>query len=333
MKKPFNPELKPVRFRGQDLYEVDCRQWKIQMQTLGYPLRRRFPTKREAQEWCRRLVVDNSVGRRMDPGPVALQSLSALYLKSIEASGSSPRTIEAYRSMQKRFLGFLKVLEISDVRAVTATVIDMYRTELHAGGLQAGSIRVYLANVKALYSWANRMGYVQGNPAAAVVAPKGVSKRRAFTLEEQRKLLTEGKPELVPLWTLLFLTGLRRIEVVRLRRDDAVIDTPAPFLNVHGKGDKWRTVPLVPAAQRAVETFLAQDNGERLLPYSYRQVYERWREERTRLKLPGDLDVHSFRHTFLSWLANRTGTPLTAVVDIRTRPAGRNPLSRSSSHS
>ena len=141
MKKPFNPEPKPVRFRGQDLHEVDCRLWQAQMKTLGYPLRRRFPTKREAQEWCRRLVVDNSVGRRMDPGPAVLQSLSALYLQSIEAAGLSERTIEAYRSMQKRFLGFLKALGISDVRAVTATVVDMYRTELHATGVSPGSIR------------------------------------------------------------------------------------------------------------------------------------------------------------------------------------------------
>ena len=148
---------------------------------------------------------------------------------------------------------------------------------------------------------------------ALAAAAEASEENTAFTPEEQRTLLTKGKPELVPLWTLLFLTGIRRIEAVRLRREDAVIDTPAPFLDVHGKGDKWRVVPLVSAAQEAVETFVAQDNGERLLPYSYRQVYDRWREERTRLELPDDLNVHSFRHTFLSWLANRTGTPLTEV--------------------
>ena len=76
------------------------------------------------------------------------------------------------------------------------------------------------------------------------------------------------------------------------------------------------TAPTPRFAREAVEHFLGQDNGEKLLPFSYRQIYTRWRAERKRLNLAKDLTVHSFRHSFTSWLANRTGTPLTEVQRV-----------------
>ena len=121
---------------------------------------------------------------------------------------------------------------------------------------------------------------------------------------------------MAPLWTLLLLTGMRRSEVVNLQRDDVVLETPAPFLRVLGKGNKVRLIPLVPKAQQAARYFLDRADGEKVLPYTYRQVYRLWIDERDRLGLADDLVVHSFRHTFISWLANRTGTPLTEVQAV-----------------
>ncbi len=163
-----------------------------------------------------------------------------------------------------------------------------------------------------MYNWANDMGYIAGNPVNSIEMPKATSDRRAFTDDERETLLGNATPELRPLWILLLLTGMRRIEAVRLSADDAVVDTPAPFLRVHGKGNKLRTIPLTPVAQEAVQYFLSL-GGERLLPVSYDTIYSRWVEERDHLKLPKELTLHCFRHTFITWLANRTGTPLTEV--------------------
>ncbi len=77
----------------------------------------------------------------------------------------------------------------------------------------------------------------------------------------------------------------------------------------------------MPEAQEVVRHFLEVHDGDTLLPFTYREIYILWAGEprrgtigeRERLGLAGDLDIHSFRHTFISWLANRTGTPLTEV--------------------
>lgn len=315
MQKPFSPEPKPGRYRGALVYLVDCRQWSAQMRTLGYPLRRRFSTRDEAQAWCRQLVVEATVGRKLDTGPAVLQSLCELYQRSV-AAGSAPETVRLYRSQKRKFLQFAQLHQINDVRDVTAAAVDMYRADLYAEGLAANTIIGYLSWVGKLYRWANRLGYVSGNPAATVKMPKRENKRRNFTDAELETLMVGADPELAPLWTLLLLTGMRRNEVANLQCDDVELETPAPFVRVIGKGNKPRVIPLVSKAQEAVRYFLARATGGKLVPYGYYQLYELWISERDRLKLADDLVLHSFRHTFISWLANRTGTPLTEVQAV-----------------
>lgn len=320
MKKPFAPEVTTTRVRTLMMYEVDCRQWKVEMRALGYPLRRRFATKEQARSWRDLLVVESTTGRPVDVGPQAIGDLSALYLQSIEATVDSKPTIYNYRSLQKKFLAFCDRNEITDARHVSTAVVELYRVELHTAGLSAYGVRAALQSVRGLFSWAARMGYGDGNPASGIAFPKPRSKRRAFTADERTRLLDGSTPELAPLWRLLFLTGLRRIEIVRLQLEDAVIDSPAPFIRVHGKGDKYRTVPLTPAAIAAVRYFAGIDKPVHrtgyLLPWEYNRIWELWAAERKRLGLAEDLHLHSFRHTFISWLANRTGTPLTEVQRV-----------------
>ena len=70
-------------------------------------------------------------------------------------------------------------------------------------------------------------------------------------------------------------------------------------------------------AIKAVRHFLdGAHEGAKLVPLSYRSIYNAWVRERERLKLPAELDVHSFRHTFLSWLANRGQVSLTEVAAV-----------------
>jgi len=323
MKRPFNPEPKQTTYKGSPVYEVDCRQWTGQMRALSHPVRRRFLTKGEAQAWCRQLVVDSTVGRKLDPGPVALSSLCDLFQKSIEA-GAAMETIKTYRSQKRKFIAFLERHNVVDVREVTPAVVEMYRADLFSEDLRSNTIIGYLSWLSKMYRWANRTGYGVGNPVDGVKMPKRESRRRNFTEDELRTLMAGADPELKPLWTLLLLTGLRRREAVELLRDNVVIETPAPFLRVVGKGKKVRTIPLVPEAQEAVRHFLGVHDCDTLLPFTYREIYVLWAGEsgrkivgeRARLGLPDDLDVHSFRHTFLTWLANRTGTPLTAVQAV-----------------
>lgn len=320
MKKPFAPEVRTIRVRGEAMYEVDCRQWADQMRALEYPLRRRFTTSEQARAWRDRLIVESRTGRPIDPGPMAVSDLSALYLQSIEATVESRATIYNYRSLQKKFLAFCARHELKDVRHMSSAAIELYRIDLHQEGMSVYGVRAALQSVRALFAWAERMGYSEGNPAAGKIPRKPRTKRRAFTDGERERLLAEAMPDLLPMWELLLLTGLRRLEVVRLRVEDVVTVTPKPFVRVHGKGDKHRIVPLTKVAVAIVERFAAMPKPPHregyLVPWHYHELYELWAAERERIGLPADLHLHSFRHTFLSWLANRTGTPIREVQAV-----------------
>ena len=75
----------------------------------------------------------------------------------------------------------------------------------------------------------------------------------------------------------LVMHGQRNQQTVAPRpeiaTDDVVLQTPAPFLEVVGKGGKVRTIPLVPEAQEVVRHFLGGHDGDTLLPFTYREIY------------------------------------------------------------
>ena len=174
----------------------------------------------------------------------------------------------------------------------------------------------------------SRMKYIEGNPVREIDKPKPKSTRRTFTDEERDRLLAEATPRLLPVWQLLLLTGMRRAEMCSLTLRDVVLDSPAPFLRVLGKGNKQREIPLVGAAVGVVRSLvqLAQiENREGILPHPARggrtlvlpnRFSGMWSNERNHIGLPVELTLHCFRHTFATWLVNRTPTPLTEAARV-----------------
>ncbi len=135
MKRVFNATAKKTTFRGSAVYEVDCRRWPEEMKALEYPQRRRFDNLTEAEAWCRQLVVDHTVGRKVSPGRVALLSLSALYLKSSQSRDRSRATLNIYRSHERTLSAFCNRHGIVSVTEMTVATVEILRTELHASGM------------------------------------------------------------------------------------------------------------------------------------------------------------------------------------------------------
>jgi len=73
------------------------------------------------------------------------------------------------------------------------------------------------------------------------------------------KMPREGRLAVRDRALLLFLynTGARAAEVVGLTRGQLAL-TPPPRVNLHGKGDKWRTCPLWPETARILNELLQQ---------------------------------------------------------------------------
>ena len=132
-------------------------------------------------------------------------------------------------------------------------------------------------------------------------------------------MLSEARPDYLPLWRFFLLTGLRRCEFVRLSVDDVVVDSPAPFLRVLGKGRKRHDVPLTSVALDIARQLIAHakaEGREHVLPCGYDAIGVRWTKEREHLKLPADLTLHCFRHSFATALVNRTPTSLTEASRV-----------------
>ena len=257
-------------------------------------------------------------GRGADPGPMLVSDLCAHYLRSVKKSDRSPATYTNYHHRLRDLVRFLDQEGIADVRGMTPQAIELYGLEMH-DRLMPSSVSQALMVVSGLFSWAIRMRLVDYNPVRDIELPKHQSKRRGFTDQERAKLLREASEEWLPVWMFLLMTGLRRNEMFRLTVESFTFDTPVPFVAVHGKGDKWRNLPLegelLGVAKHLVRG-AKEATRERILPVSYHYFGRIWEAERTAIKLPADLTLHSFRHDCATRIANDGRTPLTEVRDL-----------------
>jgi len=200
-------------------------------------------------------------------------------------SKRSPNTLRAYRKEAERFLLWAILVKGKPLSSMMVEDCEDYRDFLadpiprevwcgqrgrerwgplwrpFNGPLDANSERHALAVLKSLYAWLSSQGYLIGNPWAGVasrlpIAPR-IQSGRAFTrkqwlhIGEQVRALpdTGANRRLALVLSLLYVTGLRRDELVRARLEDlqwqAFDDgTGGWMLNVLGKGMKLREVPV-----------------------------------------------------------------------------------------
>jgi integrase len=114
--------------------------------------------------------------------------------------------------------------------------------------------------------------------------------------------------------------GLRRIEVLRLRTKDVLLDQGC--LRVLGKGHhggKWRNIPMAGEVRRVLTPWVAgMAAAERVVPYSITGVDDVLRRAARRAKFPeAGLKVshHDLRRTF-GRLANASGIDLVALQGL-----------------
>jgi integrase/recombinase XerD len=196
-----------------------------------------------------------------------------------------------------------------------------------------------------LWAYLLEKGYTDTNVAMRLRKPTRVeSRRRGFTTEEAallRQLAKAGRDPLLDELTLVLpeRLGLRRIELCRLRISD--IDHTALTVEVWGKGDKYRTMPLPPGLFELLDTYLEDRRPAHLSMEQWRRSDElllrrrpaggfplgrpagrrRIEELFTRLQshapdlfAGGDLSLHSYRHALGTFTDRRYGRPMTRAV-------------------
>lgn len=249
--------------------------------------------------------------------------------------GASPHTLDGYRRDLDKYLRYLGESAIDDLRSVTESHVEHFRTWLATAdpdegrrALGASSVARALAAVRGLHRFASRDGVTAGD-AAATVAPPRPTRRlpRALPVDQMIAVIeAAGDTELDTdparlrdraMLELLYASGARAAELVGLDVDDLDgLDHPeGGSVILRGKGGTERVVPVGRPACDAVNSYLVRGRPSLSLsggPALFlnarggritRQTL--WNVVRTAAARAGvtlEISPHSFRHSFATHL-------------------------------
>lgn len=247
----------------------------------------------------------------------------------------SPHTLTAYRTDLKQFTDFLvDTYDISDFSVVDHHIIRAWLVALLEQGQAARSIRRKLSTLKAFYRFRRERGFQEHNPTTKVTSPKPPKRLPAVVQEKQMEALFDRLPAADSfaacrdrlLLELLYGTGMRRAELIGLRRMD--IDLSRRHIRVMGKGSKERLLPFGPQLAEAIEayeqarqqvfpenqdaTLLLTDKGKPLYP---KWVYNRVRHYLSLVTSQEQRGPHVLRHSFATHLSEH-GADLNAIKTL-----------------
>jgi site-specific recombinase XerD len=200
-------------------------------------------------------------------------------------------TKRAYENAVRDFMRFTGIARPEEFRIVTRAHIIAWRDDLERRLIgstnnqktpEGATIRHRLAALSSLFEYLCDNNAVSYNPVKGVKRPKadsGEGKTPALGDHEARKLLAAPGEETVKdkrdraiLSTLLF-HALRRDELCKLKvKDFNQSRRGVPHLNVSGKGDKTRYLPLHPGSNQLIHDYLeaaghgADENGPLFRP-------------------------------------------------------------------
>lgn len=178
--------------------------------------------------------------------------------------GLGRATVEAYATDLAGLARFLERegIELAEVDPAT---LSAWLLELSRAGLGARSQARHLSATRGLFKWLLAEREIRRDPTELLDAPKLLRKLPSvLTREEVASLLAtperahpRGRRDQAMLHTM-YAAGLRVSELVTLRVGDANLESG--FVQVLGKGDKRRIVPLGVPAKKRIEAWLA-DRG------------------------------------------------------------------------
>jgi site-specific recombinase XerD len=190
---------------------------------------------------------------------VSLVEARDLFITAIQAEGFSPATVANYESSLGLFIRFLHEQGVHHLQEVTPAHVRAWLVHKREQGVSQYHLHNCYRLPRRWWRWLMDEGLVQHDAFANVKKPRPPQLVKPALTDEQVKALlkaTEGKDWLSlrnrALVMLLLTTGLRAIEAHRL----TVRDVQGDAIQVQGKGNKQRFVPLLPEVRLALKRYL-----------------------------------------------------------------------------
>ena len=207
-----------------------------------------------------------SVARRAPRTRAGWTDVIAAYLDRLQLIHYAPDTVHVRACYLRYFAAWAAARGIGAPGHVTRGVVEGYQRWLHeyrkrtGAPLGVSSQHGRLVAVRGLFVWLAKQGQVRANPAAELELPRVTAQRlpQPLTEAEIARVLARPDPRTPTglrdraLLETVYSTGLRRMEVTRLRYQDLDLARGVCMIR-EGKGKKDRVVPI---GERAVDWLL-----------------------------------------------------------------------------
>lgn len=241
----------------------------------------------------------------------------------------SPNTVASYCHDVEGFLEFAGC----QPQQVTPQVITSYLGRKTDEGLSKRSSARLLSSLRSFFSWCVEEGEIKDNPCDRVDSPKlgkylpeVLSVQEVTAIIESVDLDKPGGRRDRAILEVLYGCGLRVSELTSLRMSKVFLDEG--FVNVIGKGNKQRLVPLGEMAADAIRAYLplrpepAAAAFEDYLflsrlgkPISRVSVFNMVKTQAMAAGVNKEISPHTFRHSFATHLIEN-GADLRIVQEM-----------------
>ncbi len=236
------------------------------------------------------------------------------YLSKVKLASSN--TVSSYLRDIRQFAQWLQSTEDLSVVDATQQNIRDYLSELEAQGRSGATISRNLASLKNFYAYLISSGFLEQSPVYDIHVDRGEKKLPQILTEREIELLL-SQPVCVDakgfrdkaMLELMYATGIRVSELIDLDVDDVNLEQGIIKCS---SGKKVRSIPLYPAALRALTVYMREfrdtlvaDQSERALfvnvigsRMSRQGFWKILKHYQTTAHIEKDITPHTLRHSF-----------------------------------
>ena len=197
------------------------------------------------------------------------------YLK--EVKHASVNTLTSYIKDVSKYLDFLRLEKIVDIKSTNTSILKKYIASLEANGLSGSTIARNISSIKSFYKFLNKNGFSDVNPADLLDSITIHRKTpEILSYEQINELLNVpdtttliGCRDLAMLETM-YATGIRVSELIALNVED--INTSMGFIRCIAAKQE-RIIPIHKIACKAIDKYISNARPKLLCGESYNCLF------------------------------------------------------------